>query len=233
MTVQKGYYKRKSEELGVPWYWIPGEELFTKTAITPAPRKPLATAVWPIGSNRKWFYKFTSNGPNGMGCFGYKRPGQRTHAGVDLPGKSGDIVRAIEDGRIVSFYHFLSGTWAILVDHGDITINYSEVDSRSMDYYFLTPRYYKERGKDMITTGDPGSTVKAGDPIGRVGLLPSGSSMCHLELYTSGVSFNKRWLNFPTGVMPSGMYDPTDYMLSLAGTKVHTKEVIIPASPCR
>lgn len=153
--------------------------------------------------------------PNSGCCIGYLRKGDkgtRWHCGVDLAAKAGDPVIACEDGTIVRFRNFgkASGnTWALFVDHGSYIINYGEVDK-------VLPNGLKE-----------GTAVKAGSQIAVIGLMDSGNSMLHFEMYSSGLK--GYWTNkFATGNQswstgsspPIYLLNPTPYLQSLllAGT---------------
>jgi len=97
--------------------------------------------------------------------------GERYHAGVDLFGNPGDPVVACEDGKISNFYEFTKGTYALIVQHPEVTINYGEV-ARDL------ARHPTEQRKLKV-----GDSVQAGQIIGHVGKFPSGDSMCHFETY--------------------------------------------------
>ncbi|MFE0755486.1 M23 family metallopeptidase [Inquilinus sp. NPDC058860] len=125
--------------------------------------------------------------------------GARHHAGVDLWGKASEIIRACESGTIVNFYHFYLGTYALLIqcDSG-IVINYGEVAPDSLIQFGL----------------NVGSKVNAGDKIGRVGLMSSGSQMCHFETYISGTIQNSSWKAHKP--RPPSLLNPTQYLIDLA-----------------
>lgn len=126
------------------------------------------------------------------------RPKGRYHVGVDLWGEAGDIIVACENGTLVSHYHFTSNVDALFeqCDSG-LVINYGEVK----------PGSWLEFG---VQTG---STVKAGQPIARVGKMTN-SSMCHFETYVRGTQANQRY--FKSGKAPSKLLNPTQYLLHLA-----------------
>lgn len=123
--------------------------------------------------------------------------GTRYHVGIDLYGRPGDPVIAIEDGKILSFYHFYSDTYALFVEHSSMTVNYGEVHSESL----------RENGLQV------GDYVRGGQKIGSVGRLRSGNSMCHFETYVLGTRSNKRWLQ--SEKRPEGMLNPTALLLHL------------------
>lgn len=105
---------------------------------------------------------------NGGRQFGASRPEGRKHAGCDLKFPAGTPIHAVADGILLQKpYPFYSGTHAVEIRHGNIILRYGEI----------APGSY---------TG--GATVKKGQIIAKVGLLKSGSSMLHLEIYTNGAS---------------------------------------------
>lgn len=141
-------------------------------------------------------------GGNALRRFGARRGnGKRRHVGIDLYARKGDPVVACEDGRIVAFYGFCCGknktSYALLVDHGSVVINYGEVDPASLRQLNLAKR----------------SPVSAGQRIAFVGVNPGGSSMLHFETYASDTTRNQRWLAGKPP--PSGILDPTRYLLQL------------------
>jgi murein DD-endopeptidase MepM/ murein hydrolase activator NlpD len=134
--------------------------------------------------------------------FGASRSnGRRRHAGIDLFARLGDEVIACQDGRIVSFYGFCCGeqqtSWALIIDHGTVAINYGEVAPDSLSRLGLAR----------------GATVRAGQVVAYIGQNPGGSSMLHFETYTTGTSRNYSW---PAGSPPPArLLDPTRYLLAL------------------
>ncbi len=121
----------------------------------------------------------------------------RYHAGVDLYGNPGDALIACEDGRIVNFYSFYEGTYALIVEFPDKVVNYGEVADDSLT-------------RTGLRVND---TVEAGEVIGAVGRLGSGNSMCHFETYVPGTTKNESW---PAGQNPSArLLNPTKYLLFL------------------
>lgn len=127
--------------------------------------------------------------------------GARYHVGIDLYGNLGDPVVAIEDGRIVNFYPFCCGetktTWALLVEHSQVVVNYGEVAPDSLRRVGLSR----------------GDTVRAGQVIAYVGRNPGGSTMIHFETYVKGTRANKSWRKNQT--RPSELLNPTKYLLYL------------------
>lgn len=238
--------KARAEKLFGPngepaWYWVQdnGSPRYTKAGLPPDAPTPSSKAVWPLARKRPLtVYRFvTGKGPNGGRCIGYRRMcGARTHGGIDLCAKYGDIVVAVDDGTIVSFYHFYNGTFALFVNHGNYVVNYGEVDRSSLEQFGLKTPKFKDgtklrptgtgilTGKDISKYGErypwlatSGSQVKAGDRIAIVGKMNK-SSMLHFEIYTSGDS-NQQWTGFPDQAPPSRLLNPTNFLLTLSGRK--------------
>lgn len=67
-------------------------------------------------------------------AFGASRSkGGRFHVGVDIYGNKGDPIVACEAGRIINYYHFYRGTFALLIKNNSGTvINYAEVAGTSL-----------------------------------------------------------------------------------------------------
>jgi murein DD-endopeptidase MepM/ murein hydrolase activator NlpD len=130
--------------------------------------------------------------------------GRRHHAGIDLYARRGDEVVACQDGTISAFYGFCCGdrktSWALVVDHGDLAINYGEVEPDSLSRLGL--------GR--------GAAVRAGQVIARIGRNPGGSSMLHFETYAPGTAANLQWRS--GSPPPAGLWDPTRYLLLLTPT---------------
>ena len=141
---------------------------------------------------------------------------KRYHVGIDLYAKHGDPVVACEDGVIVNFHRFLGKTRALVVEHANVVINCGEVASNS-----------------LVRTGlKVGSSVKAGQIIGYVGLLPKGSSMLHFETYRKGTTSNKRWYRHKKP--PFEILNPTKYLLFLQQNGLVEKDTIghpVPSAP--
>lgn len=129
--------------------------------------------------------------------FGAKRAdGARRHAGIDLYCNAGDIVRACENGTIVRTQGFLGNTKAIVIQHSSgLVCIYGEVKNNSWNEFGLKK----------------GSSVKKGQPIGRIGITPGGSSMLHFETYTKGTTKNTPW--YSNQKPPSNLLNPTKYLL--------------------
>ena len=119
---------------------------------------------------------------------------KRSHAGIDIypAGGVGTQVKAIKAGSVVKiapFYIRHNGevTYGVLVDHGDFTANYAELD------------------RPDVTVS---SRLEKGQVIARV----SGTGQLHFELYVSGTTdWTKGWY----GKRPDNLLDPTGMMLKL------------------
>lgn len=162
------------------------------------PFAPGVPSVWPVHTNhRKKFvvsYK-TVNGKivgNGARRFMASRGGGH-HMGCDLYGQNGDPILAMEDGKVVNYYHFFHGAYALIVQHkSGVVVNYGEVKKGS----------WKEFGISK------GSFVRRGQAIARLGVMSGGSTMLHFETYRPGVTHNQRW----SGKHPD-ILNPTKYLL--------------------
>lgn len=142
--------------------------------------------------------------PASTASFGAARSGGRVHAGCDLywtndgglayqtgyyPYNDDTPIYAVADGVIVDYYPFYLGTYALVVDHGDFTVRYGEVDDGGLP--------------GGLTVG---SAVAAGQQIATMGDLSMSSgtwSMLHFELYSNDAtgpltdSSNYSYLNVP------------------------------------
>ncbi len=134
---------------------------------------------------------FTKKSSRGFGDA--RSGGARHHAGVDLIAPAGTPIRSIADGTVVNYYYFYSGTYCMFVDYGDFVINYGEIAR-------------------MAPGISVGSQVAAGQIIAYVGLLGSGQSMLHMEMYTSGTTHNSAWWD---SMRPSNLLDPTNFVTEL------------------
>ncbi len=151
--------------------------------------------IWPLVSP-----KTTAVPTVGGKSIGAKRPASgsqtRYHAGVDLIAKMGTPVVATEPGTVVAVQGWAGDTAKALLLETDsgVVVNYGA----------LYPNSWKEYGIGV------GSRVKAGQPLGYVGMYPHGGQMLHFELYTSGTRKNEQWrLNRPP---PENLIDPTSYL---------------------
>jgi murein DD-endopeptidase MepM/ murein hydrolase activator NlpD len=130
-----------------------------------------------------------------------RQNGARYHAGVDLWANAGDPIIACEGGKVVDYYLFDDGTYALLVQcESGLVINYGEVQFNSWNEFGAVK----------------GSRVRAGQAIARVGKhTSSGSAMCHFETYREGTSRNQKWLTSAAGP-PNALLNPTQYLLKVA-----------------
>jgi len=230
-----GYLSDLAAQYGTTWYWVPGHEKYSKKISSVPNARMYGTEVWPIPSRGKWFRRFIAGkGPNGSGAFGYKRQANRTHAGTDCAGRYRDVIVAVADGEIASFYHFYSGTYALFVNHGNYVVNYGEVDGNSLTHFNLNTPYIKMRGQKggLKKTGLSGSSVKKGQPIAMVGRMESGSSMLHFEVYSSGHT-NQPWRGGADASPPSRLMNPENFLLAISGQRVPRKETPIATAVCR
>lgn len=136
-------------------------------------------------------YSYKSNGRE----FGAWRSGDRLHAGCDLLADRGTEILAVEDGTVIQGpYYFYSNTYALEVEHDSgIVVRYGEI-------------------LQSLPRGiGPGARVSRGQVIAYVGMLSSGSSMLHFELYRGTASGE-----LTTGSGPyrrrSDLIDPTPYL---------------------
>ncbi|WP_179874177.1 M23 family metallopeptidase [Rhizobium sp. L43] len=126
--------------------------------------------------------------------------GKRYHVGVDLFCSDGEEVVACANGKVVAFFKFYKTStgeqsYALLIDHGDLVINYGEVKADSPTRY----------GWSI------GDNVTAGQKIARV----SSTNMIHFEAYRAGTTANSRWMqNEPNP--PASLRDPTQFLVKLA-----------------
>jgi hypothetical protein len=150
------------------------------------------------------------------GAFGAVRKHDR-HCGVDLYCKTNTVVRAVEDGVVVSIEPFTGSgancpwwlnTWAVKIEGNSGVVCYGEIEPWT-----------------SLKIGEP---VLRGDPIGTVipvlkpeklrKDIPGHScSMLHMQIYKHGTLHNPNDIG-PTNEMPDDMIDPTPYLLN-AGLK--------------
>jgi murein DD-endopeptidase MepM/ murein hydrolase activator NlpD len=149
-------------------YKIPGS---ASGQPAPAPSSPSNSTeddsefIFPLAARPSLSYK------TGKRYFGADRDGGRKHAGCDLIASKGTPIYAIADGEVVQpAYDFYEGTDALEVKHGSYVVRYGEILPGS-------------------TSGlKKGSKVTKGQLIAKVGLLNSGSSMLHFEMYSGSGS---------------------------------------------
>lgn len=128
--------------------------------------------------------------------FGASRSsGSRLHAGCDLIAPQGTEILAMADGVVVRGpYDFYGGTSALEVRHGDGKI-----------------ARYGEISKIVPAGIGPAAAVTQGQVLAKVGLLDSGSSMLHLELY-GGTATGRLTQPGTRYMRRSDLIDPTPYL---------------------
>jgi len=135
---------------------------------------------------------------NAARSFGVNRDsGKRKHVGIDLYCYANDIVVATESGKVIGIQGFLGPTKAILIQgkSGVVTL-YGEVKNGSWEEFNVKL----------------GSSVKAGQPIARIGVNNAGTYMLHFETYSKGTTKNYPWYT-KDGPNPS-VLNPTKYLLA-------------------
>jgi hypothetical protein len=86
-----------------------------------------------------------------------------------------------------------------LVQHGEMVINYGEVDPASLKKYGIKK----------------GMTVLPGQPIAEVGRMVH-DSMLHFETYPVGTKANVSYKKSDGDALLKRFYNPTQYLLALA-----------------
>jgi murein DD-endopeptidase MepM/ murein hydrolase activator NlpD len=185
--------------------------LLLASAAAPAlAQTPARTRYWPVVTDHPQALEISGDATSRpLRRFNAPRPAvqadnpTRRHAGVDLFARPGDLVVAVEDGRIVGFYPFLRArtgemSYALLVAHETFVANYGEVREASL----------RSRG---LSVGD---TVTAGSVIADV----SDTAQLHFEIYAPGTTRNQSW---PHGApQPDRVRDPTRLLAELSRTAV-------------
>ena len=202
---------------------VEGEGLFPVEPL-PVPEKnpipfapiPPTGSFWPIISSnsraREVAYQGTDRkfkGTPGRRFLASRTDGGRYHVGIDLWANDNDPIVACEDGRIINFYHFYRSTYALLVEHKQVVVNYGEVHKDSLKL-------------NNLKVGD---YVKAGQVIGKAGKMYH-SSMLHFETYIKGTRSNKRFK--VGGSPPKEVLNPTKYLLFLQRNGIQGKHSSIP-----
>jgi SH3-like domain-containing protein len=150
----------------------------------------MAQILFPLRKRPAYSYK------DGGREFGACRSGcSRLHAGCDLLAPKGTEVLAIDNGTVIQGpYHFYDVVYALEVKHDSgIVVRYGEI-------------------LQSLPRGiSPGARVSRGQVIGYVGLMTSGSSMLHFEMYRGTVNGE-----LTTGSGPyrrrSDLMDPTPFL---------------------
>jgi murein DD-endopeptidase MepM/ murein hydrolase activator NlpD len=180
------------------------------SAAAPAMAQTPARRYWPVVTDHPQALEISGEATSRpLRRFNAPRPAVRAdnptrrHAGVDLFARPGDLVVAVEDGRIVGFYPFLRArtgemSYALLLAHDGFVANYGEVREASL----------RSRG---LAVGD---AVRAGSVIAEI----SDTAQLHFEIYASGATRNQSW---PHGApQPDGVRDPTRFLAELSHTAV-------------
>ncbi|CAN5380974.1 hypothetical protein BH23BAC1_BH23BAC1_05090 [soil metagenome] len=174
-------------------------------------RLPLPNSYWPVVTShpngkevpyQRQDNKFVGNSSRRF--LASRLNNTRYHAGIDLYANHRDPVVACEDGKIKNFYHFYEGTYALIIEHDDLVINYGEVASDSLKI-------------NQLKVGD---SVKAGQRIAVIGKMKT-SSMLHFETYRKGTTANERFII--NGSKPKNLLNPTKYLLRLRSTGSEVK----------
>jgi hypothetical protein len=117
---------------------------------------------------------------------------------VDLFASEGDEVVACADGVITNFYKFFNSkgrdTFALIVEHPGVVVNYGELAPDSLDRLGLKID----------------DSVKAGQTIGRIGA----TGMLHFETYVPNTKQNVRWM--VGDPRPFQIRNPTQLLFNLA-----------------
>lgn len=127
--------------------------------------------------------------------------GRRSHAAADLYSATTKDVTAIADGRVIDYYYFYSGTYAVVVEHPEVDgmkiVRYGEIGA-------LAPGI------------KVGKIVRRGDVLAKVGRINCCHPMLHFEGYkgtltgpltASGTRFKRR----------ADLINPTAVLMELQG----------------
>jgi hypothetical protein len=131
---------------------------------------------------------------------------ERFHCGIDVYGDLHDIIVACEAGVVVNEYFFYPPdnplVKCLIVQHDSgVVVNYGEVDPASLKKYGIKK----------------GVRVQPGQPIAEVGRMVH-DSMLHFETYPSGATRNVSIPQSKADTLLRAIYNPTQYLLSLAKT---------------
>lgn len=160
-----------------------------------------------------------------------KRDAGRIYAGCDLIASVGTPILAVANGVIKIYQNFYWQTYELVIDHGDFTVRYGEVQPPKNKYGKASP-------PDKVCNGlpeglDTGSTVSKGQTIAYVGQLRKqvGNSyvnhyetMLHFELYRGTIKdayglltdtkneTNYLFIEPRKSLRRSDLDDPTDFL---------------------
>ncbi len=142
---------------------------------------------------------------------------ERSHAGVDLFARAGDVVVAPEDAKVLAILKFNAGTWAVYLRAGGRVVNLGEVEKLSWRKFGISP----------------GVVVVEGQPLARVGTQAEGSTMIHFETYWVGSMTDEEVVDaIRSGAMswprdqaaPSLLRDPSGYLV-MAASREYRREM--------
>jgi murein DD-endopeptidase MepM/ murein hydrolase activator NlpD len=180
----------------------------SSSSVTPRPKPGTqGSYAWPLPADQVRDVPVVG-GPQAGRAFGVSRPYSdayrcnRRHVGVDLKAREGDVVVATEPGVIVATQGWdgpAAKALLLQTDRGPVVL-----------YGAVAPGSWSEFGVG------PGIRVQTGQPLGRIGRYPKGSSMLHFELYEQGTMRNRVWC--AGRPLPQGALDPTSYLLMLQET---------------
>lgn len=140
---------------------------------------------------------------SGKRWFGSSRDNGRKHAACDLIARKGTPIYAVAPGIVLSKRYFYMNTYALVVHHTTFIVRYGEID------------------KDLAEGVFVGFPVAEGQHIANVGLLSSGSSMLHFEMYKgtrvgryTQISNHSKYDYVPSADYQrrSDLLDPTPYL---------------------
>jgi len=144
---------------------------------------------WPFNSTVQIRGRWQRRGGRRSAGFASARGGGRLHAACDLMVPENTEIRAITNGTVLRYRRFYDETWQLTVRHEPTTlqpfiVRYGEV----------------KKPEDGGIDWNVGQTFEGGQVIAKVGLLNSGASMLHFELYATArrspsLSIGSRWRN--------------------------------------
>lgn len=184
-----------------------GESRGEKDEIDPTPKPSkkgqppvpefVSGLIWPLPTVDK--RKPTSMGTLGASR-GTKTGVQKYHTGTDIGAPAGALVIAMEGGTVENTVN----GWANDGPIGDTARILIQGDSGNVgNYAAISKKSWEEFG---LQEGD---RVEAGQPIGRIGTYPGGSTMLHFELYKKGTHDNKKWYK---GALPEQLRDSGQWL---------------------
>lgn len=142
---------------------------------------------------------------------------ERSHAGVDLFARAGDVVVAPENAKVLAILKFNAGTWAVYLRAGGRVVNLGEVEKLSWRKFNISP----------------GVAVVEGQPLARVGIQAEGSTMIHFETYWVGGMTDEEVIEaIRSGAMswardqpaPPLLRDPSGYLV-MAASRTYRREM--------